>query len=91
MLRPVEGTALFLQTGSGRLLEQNTGVLKISLLELRLYIMAEDAEVGLFSRTERKALEREKILQRERERKILRLVRRPKTHISTCPGLAACL
>ncbi|XP_058497763.1 NAD-dependent protein deacetylase sirtuin-7 [Solea solea] len=40
------------------------------------YRMAEEADTGVSSRTERKALEKAKILQRESERKIFRLVGR---------------
>lgn len=38
--------------------------------------MEEDPETGNSARTERKALEKAEILQRERERKVFRLVRR---------------
>ncbi|XP_019939225.1 NAD-dependent protein deacetylase sirtuin-7 [Paralichthys olivaceus] len=44
--------------------------------QLRCNVMAEEADTGVSSRAERKALEKAKILQRESERKVFRLVGR---------------
>lgn len=51
--------------------------------------MAEEADGGVSSRAERKALEKAKILQRESEREIFRLVRQENgTFRATCAKLA---
>lgn len=49
---------------------------QITPLQLIWNRMAEEADSGVSSRVERKALQRARIVQRESERKILRLVRR---------------
>lgn len=55
-----------------------------SYIHLALNGMAEEADSSVSSRAERKALQKAKILQRENERKIFRLVRRANTAFAAC-------
>lgn len=51
--------------------------------------MEDDTKTGVSSRTERKALEKAKVLQRENERKTFKLVRPQRLHLEHECGLVS--